>query len=303
MHIIGKSAIKIEDMIAKSRICQNIELQLFDEFDNFNDCVDELYDIISIITTTKVRVVHSPIIKGEDINLEFIENKEDLFRLEKSIELAGKLSEFYKHPVSVVIHTAFRYENYSKMPSLLNLIEDFISRSLSKYKNIIICLENVIPCKVSNEEELYFRNGCFFDNIKLVKYLREKLKTDRIGTVLDTCHMLISLDTINRIFEENEYIEFIKDFNMERFFKENKDYIKLIHLCDVKNLGYGRKEHGIKFEPERIYILSQIINLYVEYNYRCDITIEILEDDYIKNENFKDNYGLLKSLLKSNNII
>lgn len=302
MHIIAKSQILIPNILGKAKICKDIELQLFDEFDNFNDCVDDLYQTVINIPDINIRCVHSPLESGEDVNIEFLENEKDFFKLSKTVELAGRLSDYYNETIKIIMHSSFNYENYKKIPSLLKRIEDFVEKSLDKYKNIIICIENVIPCKFSKEKELFFRNGCLFDNIKLVKHLRTKLNTNRIGTVLDTCHMMITLQTLDNIFKDN-YIDYIKEFDMEKFFIENKDYIQLIHLCDVKNLGYNKKEHGIKFESDRLYLMSNLIDLYLEYNYRCDITIEIIEDDYVINNNFKENYEILKTMLKNNYIL
>jgi sugar phosphate isomerase/epimerase len=200
------------------------------------------------------------------------------------------------------MHTAFLFEQYEKMPYLLDLIETFISEGLMKYERIIFCIENVIPCKVSNKGGVYFRNGVFFDNVKLVKYLREKLNTDRIGTVLDTCHMFVTLELLRRVFTE-EYKHHVEDINMRKFFEENSKYCELIHLCDVKGLGYNKGEHGIKFEREDMFLLGKILQYYQEFDFRADITIEILEEDYIENHNFKDNYTLVKSLLTSNGLI
>ena len=280
MKILAKSAIKKIDIYGKTKICKDIELQIFNEFNKFNDCVQSLYDLI-ISTDADIHVVHSPLISGEDINIEFIENPEDNFRLSKTIELAGKLSDYYNHNIKIVFHTAFRFENYEKFPSILEKMEEFIENYLKEYNKIIFCIENVIPCKVTKDKKTYMRNGCLYDNVKLVKYLRNKLETDRIQTVLDTCHAMVSIEFLENAFSKN-YKELFEEFNinLEQFFIENKDIIGLIHLCDVKNLGYKPKEHGIKFKYDRLFVFNYIMSMYEKYDYDCDITIEILRRLY-----------------------
>lgn len=303
MYILAKSALKKEDIIAKSLICKDIELQLFNEFENDNDCVEQLYSMVTSIPDINIQAVHSPIIDGEDINIEFIDNATDYFRLFKTIELAGLLSNFYNHEIKVIIHTAFRFDNYKRMPYLLEKIEYFIKMCLQEYDKITICFENVVPCKF-NGDDLFLRNGCLFDNVKLAKYLKEKLNTNRIGTVLDTCHMLVTIRALKKLFKDG-YLNKVKEINIERYFIENKEIIKLIHLCNVDHLGYNKGEHGILFRHngDDINLLSELINFYKEYQYRCDITIEIAESNYIENENFKNNYPLIKCLLEANSIL
>ena len=237
-------------------------------------------------------------VSGDDVNIEYIGNDEDRFKLTKTVELAARLSEYYEHDVKVIIHTAFLYEQYKKMPHLLQMIEEFISNSLDKYEGIVFCIENVHPCNISPTGDIYFRNGVFFDNIKLVKYLREKLNTTRIGTVLDTCHTIVTLRILEKLFAET-YAERIEGIDMERFFKENQEYCEVLHLCDVNDLGFARGEHGIKFEEDRIDALEEILECYKKYIPKADITIEILEEDYETSGNFEENYHLVKKIMEN----
>lgn len=300
MRIIGKSIIKESDLKGKANICKNIEVQLFKEFDDGLK-VDFLYNEIIKIEDVKVLVVHSPIIDGEDVNFEFMTNYKDSNRIMNSIILAGKLSKYYNEKVKVVIHSAFRYENYDKMPGLIDRVVEFFQEIFYRYPLVDFCIENVVPIKITRNGNFYLRNNCLYDGVDLVKRLNFYFSTNRFGTVLDTCHALITIRGLKNYF--SDYPEISKKFSLEEYFEVNKDYIKLIHLANVINLGYDKGTHGILFRDEDMPLMNEIMNYYKKYNYNCDITIEILEDDYVKNDNFRDNYYKLLKLCKDRNIL
>ena len=135
--------------------------------------------------------------------------------------------------------------------------------------------------------------GIFYDNVKLANFLNEVFRTNRFGTVLDTAHILTTIRIYERIFSDYEEIK--EKFSIEKYFEKNKDVIKLIHLADLKNLGFRKGEHGVKFDNKED--MKFFIDLYKKYEYDCDITIEITEKDYVKNENFENNFKMLNEIL------
>lgn len=301
MYIVGKSKIDKGQLVSKSKICKYIELQLFNELENrdYGD-IDDLFEIVTTTDNMDVIVLHAPLLKSDDLCLELIGDDKYKRQLYNTAFLAGELSKFYKHEIKIVIHFGLEFETLFKMPFLENRIRNYFYKFLSEYPLITFCIENVVPCKKSNDS-IIFRNGCFFDNIRLINYYRELLKTDRIGSVLDTCHMTSTLRTTELIFG-NLYPGFIINLNEDRFFEENKNVVKLIHLSDVDSLGYIESEHGILFRDNKIDRMEYFINLYKKFGYDCDITIEIQESDYIKNDNFRDNYRKLSLLLNKKHI-
>lgn len=290
MKILGKSAIKTEDLKGKARLDKYIEIQMLKEFESNNVDINKYYNEIVSIPEIDIIALHVPIISGNNINIEFIGNYMDRCRISNSIILAGKLSKHYNHKIKVVIHTAMKYEIYDKMPVLFENIVNFFEEYFYRYPLLDYCFENVVPLEIGNDFKL--RNGCLYDNVKLANRLNFCFSTDRFGTVLDTCHALVT----ERVFKNmlHDYPELLKNISLENFFKENKETIKLIHLCDVTNLGFVKGTHGIKFED--INLMEQIMDFYKKYNYDCDITIEITEKDYVKNDNFKDNLSSLKKI-------
>ena len=58
------------------------------------------------------------------------------------------------------------------------------------------------------------------------------------------------------------------------FFKENKDTINNIHLCNLTNLGLGYLEHGSPFcieNEDDMKLLEEIIDLYYKYDYNYNL--------------------------------
>lgn len=302
MYIIGKSAIKKIPLISKAQICPNIEIQLLNEYVGQNRCNRELLNVIKSVPDANILAIHTPIVNKLSLNIEEIESPNTYFNLMETVSLANMVGEYENKPIKVICHTAFSYPLYKAFPSILNRIELVVHKILSEYPRVTLCIENVIPCE-NNNNGLIFRNGCLYDNVLLVKHLQELFSnSERIKTVLDTCHLVTTTRTLDLIFK-NTYPDISNNISIESFFKENKDVIGLIHLADVKNLGLSNGEHGIKFEQERLSEMKTLIDLYYKYNYDCDITIEIVEDDYTINNNFKQNYEDLKSIINAHNNI
>ena len=71
MEILAKAAPlkeQIEDKINKG--CNGIELQLLSDFLDDKYDAKHFYDKISSINNLDIKVVHLPIIQGQDLNLE-----------------------------------------------------------------------------------------------------------------------------------------------------------------------------------------------------------------------------------------
>ena len=301
MYIISKSAINREQLIETVRKCSKNEIQLFKEFENYNDCVDDLYNTIISVEGLDIRCVHSPLIKGIDLNIEYVWDQDDYFMLERTVVLASKLAVYYGHEVKVIFHTELSKRLYEKIPCLYEAIRNFVQYSLSLPGNLIICIENVIPFKITKDNDIFFRNGTINDNIVLVKQLREDLQTDRVRTVLDTCHMITTIRSIKKLFvTENEILDYL---NYEYYFQLNAPYIGLIHLCDVIGLGTNPMTHGIAFEEERLKVMEELMSYYKKYGYECDVTLEIQERDYTNKVNLESDFGDLTNVCNKLGIV
>ena len=134
----------------------------------------------------------------------------------------------------------------------------------------------------------------------MAKKLNETLETDRVGTVIDTCHIMMTQNILKAIFDYvNDPLYPMEDVSMKKYFEMNAGVCKLIHLAGVQGNGIASEHHGVPlltFMPERLSLLEEILDLYFKYEYKCPITLEVCESDL----NNPTNYALAKqSLLRT----
>lgn len=297
MYINEKSIINKEELIGASQNNKYIEIQMYNEYEN-KVTTKEMYDIITGIPDIDVRVVHSPI--GEDVltNIEYVDNEECNNRLSEAIELSGMLSKYYNHNIKVIIHSALSEEDFVNHSFYEKAIKQFFDKYFYQYPLLEFCFENVIPFELRNNNEIkkiLFRNGVFFDSVNLAKRFNEIYNTNRFGTVLDTCHAMVTQAVVNNILK-NGCEEYMPDVDLETYFKANQDVCKIIHLADVEGLGIEPHTHGIGFTSKKK--MRDIVNLYYKYNYTADVTIEIIEENYLDKKNFRKNKKLLLDILE-----
>ena len=147
-----------------------------------------------------------------------------------------------------------------------------VKETALKYPNLEFVIENVTA---------RFQHP--FDNIEFAKMIN----LPNIGTVLDICHMYITLTLLNRLAEPYRY----PTFTHEDVFRNYQDTIKHVHLNNAIDVGegYGRGEgHGVPFLADSksdMVLLDEFFELYKKYANGATITIEVREDDYIRNPN------------------
>jgi hypothetical protein len=95
---------------------------------------------------------------------------------------------------------------------------------------------------------------------------------------------MITKKYISALFREIGDITYMPDLSMDNFFKANKDTAFLIHLASMRGTGYD-KDHCTPFD--NLQDCFNMLDIYTKYDYNCPITLEVREDDYIKNENYK----------------
>lgn len=290
MKIIAKSAPCKEHINEKIGIgTKDIEIQLLPNFDDNCD-IDFFYKNI-LSTSCNVDIVHMPLESGLDLNFEYFTYPKFKSIFFKCCELSQKLANFYNHKIIIVVHFGTSLDILKYSPGLLSELLEILKIAISNFKDIEIAFENVIPLTFNKDNKLETSNGFLFDNVEFVNWLNNELKTNVFGTVLDTCHVLQYNTQINNAFNG-----VVPVLSMEEFFKKNKDTIKLIHLCDLKNQGLEDGEHGAVFSDENK--LKEIIDLYYKYEYSCFVTLEVMEYDYLNCQNFKNQKTMLENILK-----
>lgn len=138
---------------------------------------------------------------------------------------------------------------------------------------------------------LVTRNSHLAEPVRLANYLREKLNTDRIGTVLDTCHLLATIRLHNLVAEKSP----VKPIDIELYFNEYKDTLKLVHLANAVNYGIG-EDHGTPFvDAEERATLVRILQALRDIGFKNPITLEINEPD----SNSANRFTYMRDLLLS----
>lgn len=273
--ILCKSALS-KDQLTSRRLLDidGIELQLLGDF------VDDplsTKDYISILgeDVGNIKVIHVPLRSGEEIVcIQYLAEYKYQEIFERVCSLAEEVSVINKSNVLVVIHNDLNLEDYVNEDTKYLKILNYLKTLLKKYPNIRIGIENVIPYKPPLSS---FSNGCLPIYTEFIRDLRLKLNTDRIGSVLDTCHAMTTIKVMNFL---NEHISRDISIDIEDFYKSNEDICFLVHLCNVEDLGFNKMEHGTGFTEDDIRLLSTLMNFHRRYIKDAIITLEVAENDY-----------------------
>ncbi len=287
--IYAKSLLSIAEAEVKRQIgCDGIEIQLFDEFldDKFK------YDINDF--NYPVTVVHCPILNGEGINLEDLLIPEKAMLIQKSMKLANDFGIKQNKNILVVIHTSKSIE-FIKREGDYEKVLDLIAGLLKQYPKTILAIENVTPIKFDSNNNPILCNGFYDDNVAWAKAINT-IFPNRAGTVLDVCHAGITkmqLQHIPQLFDlPNKGM-----FSLSNYFRINKDLCVLIHLASFEGCGYGKGKHGITFTEDTADKCNMVLFLYDNYGYKCPITLEIWENDYMVCDGYRQTKEIVDKYL------
>lgn len=284
--IYAKSSFKISNMKCKKRLGSNgIEIQLIEELKEnrgkgIRDFLPmeeaEWYDI---------RAVHCPLIDDKCLLIEDIVIDSEYFLFERVCEIANYYGKKYDKMIIVVIHSETTLDNLRKYDLIWTVLKQRLELLLEAYPYIKIGIENVTPCVFDvDAPDFRFANNFGFDNVAIVKCLRDEMKTMRIGTVLDTCHAGMTEYYTREIFDAIDKPYY---FSIKNFFNMNKDVCFLIHLSWFNNGGFMPGDHGVPFNETTLFIFQTIMEFYKNFNYTCPITLEVAEEDYLVCENYQ----------------
>ena len=296
LTIVAKSDLSAPRLLNKKQLgADKIEIQLLESF------LTEDFDpnkSIELVMKTGVEVcaVHVPIISKINIEIECLKDKKTCEMFYMSCELAERFANCTGKPVLVIMHIGWTMNEFHRNPEILEKTDYILSSVLERSKNIEIGIENIIPIIKRTGFNPESRNGYLFDNVDYAKYFCSKYKTNRVGTVLDTCHALTTIRFFNLLKEHGMRGV---DFTLDDYFKNNSELIKLIHLANVKGLGYEPFTHGITFTDNYsdMQLLRTIIDLYFKHSYSCPVTIEVIEKDYDNALNFSQTLSNINRIL------
>lgn len=291
MQIIAKSALNADQFNAKVAAgCDGIEIQLIDDFfENISEKSRSADSVLARLPIGKYNIVavHAPLLQ-EDVTLEDYINK-NLDALYQIYDFTNHIGKKQNKSVILILHMNSASDDILNNESVWLRLSDIFADLLRRGSFVDIAIENITPIR-NHTNHLMFCNNFEFDNVRVVKALREKLRTDRIGTVLDVCHAKMSIEYTHAIYEKLNMLESASQ--LWDYFLLNSSVVKLIHFADYVSSGYAKGEHGTVPTAEAA---KEFVELYKKYRYTCPVTIEVYEDDYLINRN----YSLARLRLKS----
>lgn len=291
LNIVGKCADRRSQLEGSLRDGFNVvEIQLLKDFKNRS--VDEILRDIRQVNGIKVSSIHSPALEPQGVEIEDIVEYDRKLDVYKTFYIADRLGSEEGREIPVVLHMHSRMYDLDRKGDMLYSLVREVAICLDLFKHISICVENLIPVEVIGGKLI--TNNCYmFDNADLVKWLRKKLNTDRIYTVLDTCHLVTSIRVLEILKEDTG----ANIPSIEEFFENNKDVVKIIHLNNVVGLGLTPGKHSVGFEKDTN-LLSKLAICINKYCNNADIVLEMNEEDYDKepNRNKLDTLRLLEKL-------
>lgn len=271
MNVLCKSSIDINQINSRENLVHDgIEIQLLPDFSNLSNIM-----IISSLNKSlkQIKAVHAPLkadAKEQDVCIDLSCIADDDFKLfDKTCDLANRIGCKNGKVIPVIIHSAvdIHRDKFIKICIALSVL-------LEKYQHIEVIIENVPG---DNDKPLEI--GSAYALPAIVKFIRNYINTDRVGLVLDTCHVLMR----QSIYEQ---LGFRYD-SMEDYFKAYRDSLRIVHLANIRNFGRGN-DHAIAFTPNDRDLFTKIMNLIVKYtDDKTLITIETREEDYLKCDNYK----------------
>ena len=301
MNIYGKSAANVEQLsVRKERGFDRFELQLLSEMITENETLnaEDVYDLPAV-SQYNVYAVHTPLIPEGDVNLEHMLRGAGAKLLEQCFYIAEYMGKVRMRDIILVAHTRFNLKEFQQL-GLWNDLVVTVGLLLNKYPHVHMAIENVTLLTDIQSHDIRFSNNVKFDNVEIAKKLRLLLDTDRVGTVLDTCHAMMSKKYIEICYKAvNDERYPMENLSLDEYFKQNAEVCKLIHCSNLKGNGIRVPEHGAPFlckNPEDVALLTQIMKSYIKYGYNCPITLEVGEIHVMNPINYSKTWMTLMSV-------
>lgn len=305
INLYAKASLDINEIKEKIRCgCDGIEYNLTEDFMIYGDAFRDHYPK-DVFTLHNVEVVHVPYMANKQMmHMEHIFQHEDDSIIANVFDLAQYCADIWRHRVLIVIHCGLSKYDFMEYELFRKHLESRLADLFYKYPQVDMAIENVVAMEYKEErsEPPRLCNGIFLDTTEIVRYLRGKFG-ERIGTVLDVCHAMMTekymnlwLKEANFYPDDTEDIPPKIDYSIEHYFKANQHICKLIHFNDFVENGY-MKNHGTGFTSQDK--VNYLLGLYKKYQYDCPLTLEIREEDYSDCVNFCSTKRMIVNSLQS----
>ena len=290
--IYAKAALNKEQIQSKVEIgCDGIEVQLLDELTisrhhGIYRSATTAYDLTGL-KDAPVKAVHAPLMCDNGyITLETIVDPKDMKLLEQVFSVANFYGMQQNCSVHVIMHSESFYYMLADMGNMWSRIVRSVDAVLSRYLHTELLIENITPIRgIKEGRTLHLSNNFTFDNVRMAMELRKMLRTDRIGTCLDTCHARISEKYVRGIYTVLHTLT-VPNLSLKEYYEQNKEVLKLVHVSDFTGNGQEDGMHGLGFTTSTSSILSDILKTHQQYAANIPITLTVLESDYRKCLNY-----------------
>lgn len=302
--IYAKSALTHDQIKTKLDIgCDGIEIQLLGEllgpegnhhWLNASECFN-----LSEFTGYPIRVIHAPLIPGHgDTLIERLVDDLDRKLLVNIFAIADFLGKANNVVIPIVMHSETYWEYLQDIGNSWSRLLFYVDDLLERFTNTELLIENVSPLRgIGRGKDLHLANNCMFDNVDIVQKLRLELQTDRIGTVLDTCHQMLTEKYVGLLYDAVGDVPKL-DLSLETYFYMNAQYLKLMHVCDMVGSGYGKGRHGVPFTDDTYDKLKNILKLHEKYCPNVPMTLEVEETDFSVCDGYRKTKELVDKFYK-----
>lgn len=302
LRIYAKASLELWEIQEKIRCgCDGIEYNLTKDFaQKGNDFLTNYGR--EVIEAKNVEVVHVPYDEsGQMMNLERVFQHKNLATIERTFELAQYCADYWKHRIILVIHCSLSMYDFMEYEIFREKLVNDLERLFTQYPQVDLAIENVVlmEYKQDREESPRLCNGLHKDIPQIVNWLRNYFG-DRVGTVLDTCHAMMTEKYMKALLREASFypegnVPEKLDYSIESYFRANQKICKLIHFNSFVENGY-KKNHGTPFTRQEE--VDRILDLYEAYGYDCPLTLEIREDDYADCVNYRQTKQLIEHWMR-----
>lgn len=295
-NFLLKNSLNKNQLDLKNTLFHNFkyEIHLGKEIESMKDInsmkrMTELGDLIlDIFEKTPIKVIHTPLTKTDNFYIEQ-KNTQDIFPyIVKTAEYIRKQQGYFKE-IIVVVHnqlTVNEMDAYNILHSTVQILQSVAD----KYPNVKIAIENTVY-----SYNVFDMN--YFTNLDLALFCNR----NNIGTCLDVCHVKMNqyIDNIMQSYYQNISIEKIPSIYKFIYTHMNFNKLFLIHFANAKNdeNGFGKDfGHGAGFfanNIEDVKFAKNILFAYDKYKCTCPLTLELIEEDYMKPINLKNTIQLL----------
>lgn len=303
-NVYAKSALKHDQIRVKEEIgCDGLEIQLLGELlgphsDHDWLTVEEAFPNLEEFLGHNVHVVHAPLIPGHgDTLIERLADDLDVSLLQSIFKIAEAFGKAQDRSIIVVCHSELYVEFLEDLGGTWSRIVGIVDKLLEEYPHTELAIENVSPLRGVPKGNLHLANNCYLDNVEMAIRLRKELSTTRVGTVVDTCHQMLTEKYIGAIYDmmpdwPSKYL------SLQAYLNANAEVLKLMHVCGMEGSGYGVGRHGTPFTEESKDVLQNICYLHDLIVPDVPITLEVEETDFATCNGYRSTKSVLEQLYK-----